>query len=100
MNKKRRLSGAELAGEIKQVARGQYIKEIIKWEIKDSKKGVSFRWWFDKEVLAQIKRERLGKKILFTDNDDWDTRAIIAAYHGQYEIEHAFRQILFDPIVH
>lgn len=93
LQKKRRVSGAELMAEIKQIVRGQYIKEIIKWEIKEDKGGVGFRWWFDEEVLAQIKRERLGKKILFTDNDDWDTKSIIAAYHGQYKIEHAFRQM-------
>lgn len=93
LKKKRNVSGAELAGEIKQVVRGQYIKEIIKWAIKESKKGVSLHWWLDKEALARIKRERLGKKILFTDNDDWTTKAIVSAYHGQYKIEHAFRQM-------
>ncbi|MGQ9818259.1 MAG: IS1634 family transposase [bacterium] len=92
LQKKRLVLRAELEAEIKQIVRGQYIKEIIKWEIKEDK-GVVFHWWFDRGVLAQIKRERLGKTILFTDNDDWDTKSIIAAYHGQYKIEHAFRQM-------
>lgn len=72
---------------------GQYIKDIIKWKNKKNQKKFSFQWWIDKKKLARIKRERLGKKILFSDNEDWSTEAIIAAYHGQYKIERAFRQM-------
>jgi len=96
LKRKRKASVAELEGEVKRIVSGQYIKEIIKWEVKEGKRGISFRWWIDKKALARIKREKLGKKILFTDNDDWTTEAIVSAYHGQYKIEHAFRQMK-DP---
>lgn len=93
LKKKHRVTVAELEGAVKRIVCGQYIKEVIKWEIKEHKKRVFLRWWIDKAALARIKQERLGKKILFTDNDDWDIKAIIAAYHGQYKIERAFRQM-------
>ena len=96
LKRKRRISGVLLEGEVKRIVSGQYIKEIIKWEIKEDKEGVCFEWGVDKKGLARIKRERLGKKILFTDQDDWSTYAIVSAYHGQYKIEQAFRQMK-DP---
>jgi len=50
----------------------------------------------DEEGLNRLRRERLGKKILFTDRHEWTTGEIIQAYHGQYVIEHALRQMK-DP---
>lgn len=47
----------------------------------------------DQEALHQLARERFGKTILFTDQHDWSNEQILAAYRGQHQVEHAFRQM-------
>lgn len=96
LSKRRGVTAEELKVAAGGIVVGQYIKEIIGWSVVEGKSGATFCWWVNEAALAQIKRERLGKKLLFTDNADWSTADIVAGYHGQYKIEHAFRQMK-DP---
>ncbi len=96
LRKRRRLSSGALEGKIKEVVSGQYIRDIIKWRVRKGKGFADFQWWIDERVFNRIKRECLGKKILFTDREDWSSCDIIRAYHGQWKIEGVFKQMK-DP---
>jgi transposase len=58
------------------------------------------------EALSHLIETTLGKKILFTDKDDWSTEQIVSAYHAQSEIEEAFKRmkrphfVSFSPMFH
>lgn len=91
--KNRKHDTAMIEAKAKTIVQGQYIKNIIKWNLVTRSKTVKLNWKVDRQILEKIKRERLGKKILFTDNHHWTTEEIIKAYHGQYKIEHAFKQM-------
>src|SRR3989442_16034703 len=43
--------------------------------------------------FARLIKTRLGKTILFTDNDDWTNEEIVAGYRAQQHIESAFRDM-------
>jgi transposase len=89
---KRKVTEATMTLAVKRILVGQYLQEVVNWRVVDGR----FQWWLDEEGLNRLRRERLGKKILFTDQHEWTTGEIIQAYHGQYVIEHAFRQMK-DP---
>lgn len=93
LSRRREISAEKIEGEARKIVNGQYVKEIFRWRVLRRGKRVLFRWGVDKKALERIKRERLGKKILFTDNEGWTTLDIVSAYNGQYKIEHAFRQM-------
>jgi len=52
----------------------------LDWEIANHK----YRW---------VRENLLGKKLLVTCRDDWSSEAIIAAYHGQNNIERLFKHL-------
>ena len=56
---------------------GQYVGEIIKTEIIESKNRLDFFFWTDFAAFERLKRLRLGKRILCTDNHNWSTEEII-----------------------
>ncbi|MGH3577078.1 MAG: IS1634 family transposase [Mycobacterium sp.] len=58
------------------------------------------------KALAELVTELFGKRILFTDRDDWGTSEVVAAYRSQSEVEADFRQmkdphvVSFSPMFH
>ena len=53
-----------------------------------------------------LRRRELGKRVIFTDRDEWPTREIVRAFRSQWEVEAAFPQMkrpnhgAFRPIHH
>ncbi len=85
---------------------GQYISEILHAEILETNGYLDFRFWTDFNAFDKLKRIRLGKRILCTDNHDWTTEEIILASRAQYHVENAFKQmkdphwVSFSPAFH
>lgn len=86
---------------------GQYVSEILKTRIiQGPGTTLDFRFWTDNQAFETIKRLRLGKRILCTDNHEWSTEEIILGSRAQYHVENAFRQmknphwVSFSPAFH
>ncbi len=85
---------------------GQYISEILHAEILETNGYLDFRFRTDFNAFDKLKRIRLGKRILCTDNHDWTTEEIILASRAQYHVENAFKQmkdphwVSFSPAFH
>jgi transposase len=85
---------------------GQYLNRFLLVEVveKDGRLDISFRK--DRRAFARLEREVLGKRILFTDNEDWSTEEIVLGYRSQHVVESAFRQmkdtayVSFAPVRH
>jgi len=87
------------------ITSGQYISEILRAEI-ETNGHLDFVFSTDLTALAKLKRTRLGKRILCTDNHDWSTEQIILASRAQHHVEDAFKQmknphwVSFSPAFH
>lgn len=85
---------------------GQYISDILKTKIGRSKRRLDFTFWTDIQAFHELQRERLGKRILCTDQSSWTTEEIILGSRAQYHVEDAFKQmkdphwVSFSPSFH
>ena len=68
----------------------------------------AFRLTFTEDTRARriLEDELFGKRILFTDHDDWEVADVIAANPSQHYVESDFRQmkdrivVSFNPMFH
>lgn len=77
--------------QVKTILKHQYMKDIFDVDIVENDGLVSLDFDFITEEFVKIQKTRLGKTILFTDQDNWSTTDIILGYRGQYRIEAAFK---------
>jgi len=88
------------------ITSGQYVSTILNTEIIDDNGHLDFTFWTDFNAFEKLKRIRLGKRILCTDNHDWTTEEIILASRAQHCVEDAFKQmkdphwVSFSPAFH
>lgn len=88
------------------IGRGQYISQILKIEIIESDGRLDFSFRTDQRAYQELRRTRLGKRILCTDNHQWSSEQIILASRTQFHIEDAFKQmkdphwVSFSPAFH
>lgn len=100
-NKRKHYSKKEIEERLKKITAGQFISDILKYEIFELKKKTkatkdkdySFIYYIDGEAFEQIKNELLGRVILVTNRHDWDSKDIIQAYYGQSNVENVFRNL-------
>ncbi|MEA3507708.1 MAG: IS1634 family transposase [Synergistota bacterium] len=89
--KKPTLAGVEK--KVETILKPQHMKNIFDVEVYMMDKFVHIRYHFSQDALIRLASTVLGKTILFTDNHEWTDEQIILAYRGQYQIEHAFREM-------
>lgn len=95
-----------LQKRLDEITSGQYTSEILKVKVKTSRKRLDFNFVTDQVAFERLKRERLGKRILCTDNDTWTTEEIVLASRAQFHVENAFKQmknphwVSFSPAFH
>jgi len=71
----------------------QYIKNIIDFSLAETEKErFVLEFCINHEKLKRVE-EDLGFRIIMTNRHDWDTVSIIKAYHGQSNVENAFKNL-------
>ena len=83
----------DLENKIGEIAKGQFIKDVIQWslrEISDGKFQLNFS--LNEKILHEIE-DKLGFRILMTDRHDWKNEDIIKSHHGQSAVENAFKNV-------
>ena len=99
-----RMDEQKLDARIAEIRRPRWLKEILHVEA-DLKAG-KLRFRIDAAALARLDRELLGKRLLFSDRDQWSEEQIVAAYRAQSRAERGFRQMkhplfgAFSPAFH
>lgn len=83
----------EIETKIENLLKGQYIKGIIIWSLKEQAEG-KFLLVFsvNQEKLDKIE-DSLGFRILMTDRHNWKDSEIIKTFNGQAIVENAFKNI-------
>ncbi len=88
------------------ITSGQYVSRILKADISESEGTLDFQFSTDAVAYEQLKRRRLGKRIVCTDNEAWSSEEIILAARAQHHVERAFKQmknphwVSFSPAFH
>jgi transposase len=85
-----------LKKKLDSITSGQYIREILNTEIVQTGDNLDFKFWTDQSAFQKLKRTRLGKRILCTDNHAWSTEKIILGSRAQSIVEDAFKRMK-DP---
>ena len=95
-----------LKKRLESITSGQYVADILKTETIESDGRLDFLFSTDAASFERLKRCRLGKRILCTDNHKWSTEEIILGSRAQYHVEDAFKQmknphwVSFSPAFH
>lgn len=88
------------------LGRGQHVADVLQVRVRRRGKRLILRYWTDAKAIARLAQQVFGKRILFTDREDWSTAEIILAYRGQHHVERAFRDmkhpvfVSFRPMFH
>jgi transposase len=93
--------------EIAEILRPRWLSRVITWSLAGQKPAsLRLHWRTDPAAKRQLATELFGKRILFTDREDWPLAEVVAAYRAQADIEAGFRQlkdpkvVSFSPMFH
>jgi len=98
---------AVVEAEVAEVLRPRWLHRVVSVRLRGETPGMlRLTWRVDADARAALERELFGKRILFTDHEDWLTEQVVAAYRSQFEVEADFRQmkdpavVSFSPMFH
>lgn len=78
--------------KVREILKGERGQELVKVTILEKEKGrFDLSWELDSEFYRWLTESYYGKKILVTCRDEWSSEDIIAAYHGQSNVEQVFK---------
>lgn len=104
---KTRRSRAEVETEIAEILSPRWLSRVITAELVGERpKELRVSFSVDLKSRRRLEAEIFGKRILFTDREDWSAAEVIAAYRSQAIVESGFRQlkdrqvISFSPMFH
>jgi len=85
-----------LTKQVEQIRSGQHMRSLLQVDITEHKGLLQLTYRTDAAAYARLQKNQLGKRILFTDHDDWTDEQIILAYRAQSHVEDAFADMK-DP---
>jgi transposase len=93
--------------ELVQILKPRWLSRVITYTlIGDSPASFGLEWQVDPKAIKVLADELFGKRILFTDHDDWAVVDVVAGYRSQSNVENDFRQmkdphvVSFSPMFH
>jgi len=93
--------------EIRQILTPRWLDRVISWELQGTTPAsLRLSWRTDPAAKRRLAREVFGKRLLFTDRQDWPVDQVVAAYRAQADVEAGFRQlkdpkvVSFSPMFH
>jgi transposase len=93
--------------EIAQIVRPRWVSRVIKTTLTGSQPSeLVLTFVVDLTARKQLEDEIFGKRIMFTDQEDWSIADVVGAYRSQHHVESDFRQmkdvkvVSFSPMFH
>lgn len=85
--------------EIAAITKARWVNQVITTALTgDTPAELRLTFRTDTRARTTLENQTFGKRILFTNRDDWSTGDVVAAYRSQNEVESGFRQMK-DPHV-
>ncbi|MHB8430087.1 MAG: IS1634 family transposase [Acidimicrobiales bacterium] len=102
-----RKSKEQVEAEIAQILKPRWLSRVISTTL-SGEQPAELRLVFrtKPKALAELHAELFGKRILFTDRDEWAVADVVAGYRSQSGVEADFRQmkdpkvVSFSPMFH
>jgi transposase len=102
-----RKSREKVEAEIAGIVRPRWLNRVISVNLTGTKPSeLRITWRTTPAAKAALADELFGKRILFTDRDQWSIAEVVAGYRSQSEVEADFRQmkdrlvVSFSPMFH
>jgi transposase len=96
---KTRRARPAVEAEIAAICKPRWVGQVITATLTgDEPAAFRLTWRTDTRARHRLQERSFGKRILFTNRDDWSVAEVVAAYRSQSEAEAGFRQ-LKDPQV-
>jgi len=89
----KKITKRDIEKRLDKIIKGQFIKDILKYEIISSDGKLSYRYYVNYEAFEKLKEETLGRRILVTNRHQWSNEEIILAYRGQSKVEYVFKNL-------
>ena len=93
--------------EITAILKPRWLSRVISTSLSgESPTELRLTWRTNQQARAELEEELFGKRILFTDRDEWATTMVVGGYRSQSEVEADFRQmkdpdiVSFSPMFH
>ena len=97
----------KVEAEITQILKPRWLSRVVSTSLRgDAPAELRLTWRTRAAALAALEDELFGKRILFTDHDDWPIADVVAHYRSQSHVEADFRQmkdphvVSFSPMHH
>ena len=83
-NQRRRGSGFRVESVRKKIhewTARDHLREFLHYDLRlEQEKVIALNWYWDRRQKRAVQRRYLGKTVLFTDQPEWKSTAIVAAY--------------------
>jgi transposase len=79
--------------KVRELLAAKDMKELFVVEVTLANNLPVLSYRFHEEAWQRMQAERLGKTILFTDQDTWSDAQIVRGYRSQHHVEDAFREL-------
>jgi transposase len=93
--------------EIAEILKPRWLSRVITWSLGgEEPANLRLSWRTDPAARRRLEAEVFGKRLLFTDREDWPLAEVVAAYRSQADVEAGFRQlkdpkvVSFSPMFH
>jgi transposase len=104
---KTRKTRVAVEAEIARILKPRWLNRVITVTLSgDSPATFALETAVDPKAIKALADELFGKRILFTDHDDWAVVDVVAGYRSQSTVENDFRQmkdphvVSFSPMFH
>lgn len=97
----------KVEAEISAILKPRWLHRVISTTLSgESPAELRLTWRTKQTARAELEEELFGKRILFTDRDEWPIATVVGGYRSQFEVEADFRQmkdpdiVSFSPMFH
>jgi transposase len=102
-----RKSPERVEAEIEEILAPRWLRRVISVTLFGTEPSeLSLTWRTNSRAKAALADELFGKRVIFTDRDEWSVADVVAGYRSQSEAEADFRQmkdrdvVSFSPMFH
>jgi transposase len=82
-----------VAAAVEKILAVEYMRNIFHYGVTEKDGNVCLDYESSEDRLECVRRESLGKTVLFTDREDFTNEQIVTAYRSAWHVEAAFKQM-------